>query len=217
MPFHNIFSSKPEKLIYKTPIIIDIHEKNSLVPAYLEKLKANSIFKHLEVADYLIGDIAVERKTFPDFLSSILDKRLVRQLSEIKKYPRCFLVLEGEKLCPLSMQSPLRGTILSVIIGYKIPILFTQNEEDTANFLLLLAKKFDKPPQEFALRQSRSQMTDEQQKQFILEGFPGIGPATAKKLLEEFKTIRNIINAPAEELKSCLNEKIIKKFKMLLD
>ena len=45
--------------------------------------------------------------------------------------------------------------------------------------------------------------------QFILEGFPGIGPKTSKKLLEEFKTIKNIINAPEEKLKKILGKKTI--------
>jgi len=43
--------------------------------------------------------------------------------------------------------------------------------------------------------------------QFILEGFPGIGPTTAKKLLKKFKSIKKIINASEEELKEILGKK----------
>ena len=44
-------------------------------------------------------------------------------------------------------------------------------------------------------------------KQFIIEGFPGIGPMNAKKLLERFKTIKEIVNASEEELKEILGKK----------
>jgi len=43
--------------------------------------------------------------------------------------------------------------------------------------------------------------------QYVLEGFPSIGPATAKKLLKKFKTLKNIINASDEELKKEIGKK----------
>ena len=46
-----------------------------------------------------------------------------------------------------------------------------------------------------------------EQLQFIIEGFPGIGPKTAKKLLTKFKTIKNIINASQEELREAVGKK----------
>ncbi len=299
----NIFSTKT-KPHHKLQIIVDIREKNSLVPSILSKLKANYKFEHLEIADYLIGDIAIERKAFSDFLSSMLNKRLIKQLTEIKKYPRYFLIIEGEQFAPYklkrkmngancelerfaptlskskimrselgveragrknfgldnnskhqrhlgwasslgsdklnkkslnlnaslggitspkflenhNLQNPARGMILSIITDYEIPILFTQDEEDTANFLLLLAKKFEKPKQNISLRQSRSQLTKEEQKQFILEGFPGIGPTLAKQLIKKFKTLNNIFQASEEKLKQIpkFNENKIKTFQQLL-
>ena len=42
---------------------------------------------------------------------------------------------------------------------------------------------------------------------YIIEGFPGIGPTTARKLIEKFKTIKNIINASKEELEEILGKK----------
>ena len=43
--------------------------------------------------------------------------------------------------------------------------------------------------------------------QVILEGFPGIGPKTSKKLLKEFKTIQNVVNASEEDLKRILGKR----------
>jgi len=213
----DIFSDKPIQKIYNTPIIMDISEKNSLIPAFLSKLKANCKFEHLEIADYIIGDIAIERKTFSDFLSSMLNLRLKKQLKEIKKYSQYFLIIEGENICASNLQNPARGMLLSIILDFKIPILFTQSPEDTANFLFLLSKKLNKKSIEKPIRYFRTQKDLEYQKQFVLEGFPGIGPKTAKKLLEKFKTLSRIFQASEEELKSCLNEIKIEKFRQLLD
>lgn len=49
--------------------------------------------------------------------------------------------------------------------------------------------------------------TKEEQSRYILEGFPGIGPKTAKKLIKKFKTVKDVINAPEEELKKEIGKK----------
>lgn len=206
--FHNIFSDKQEKPENKNPIVIDNREKNSLVIANLMERKANIKLEQLEIADYIVGDIAIERKTFSDFISSMINKRLISQLEGIKKYPRYFLIIEGKCSCESpSLNKSSRGMILSIITSFQIPIIFSQNEEETAEILIILAKQLEKPKQLQSLRYSPSNLTEEEQKQFILEGFPGIGPVTAKKLLEKFKSIKNIINAPETELKEILGKK----------
>ena len=54
---------------------------SSLVIAELHELGVEVELKHLALADYIISDkIAVERKTVNDFVSSMLDKRLLKQL-----------------------------------------------------------------------------------------------------------------------------------------
>lgn len=201
------------------PIIIDTREKQSLVPTFLTKSKANVKFEKLEIADYLINNIAIERKNFADFISSMINKRLFQQLAEIKKYPKYFLVIENKKeLENKNLDSATIGMILSIITDYEIPILFTNDEKDTAKMILLLAKKFERPKVELSLRPSRSNQTNKQQKQFILEGFPGIGPSLAKRLIEKFKSLNEIFNASEEELKEIkgFDKNKIEKFKQLL-
>ena len=215
-PIENIFSKKPEKKIPQAKIIIDTREKQSLVASFLVEKKANIEFELLEIADYLIEDIAIERKTFSDFISSMINKRLIKQLTEIKKYPRHFLIIEGKAETSKNLMKAANGMILAIITQFQIPIIFTENESETADTLIMLAKQLEKPKQELSLRYTPSGLTEEQQKQFILEGFSDIGPVTSKKLLEKFKTIKKIINASDEELKQVLGAKF-DKFRKLLD
>jgi|TARA_B100001971_G_C18164281_1_gene523246 Fanconi anemia group M protein len=217
MPFHNIFSKlkskKKKNKSKKVPIIIaDVHEKNSLVISELQANKQiNLEVKSLKIGDYMIGKTIIERKTVQDFISSMLNKRLFIQLKQMQKYNQQILILEGDlqsafikktKLNPNSI----RGFILSILTSNQIPIIMTSDYEDTANYLIILAKQQLKPKTDFTFHK-RIPRTIKEQKNYILESFQGIGPATAKKLLKRFKTIKNIINAQPEQLKELIGKK----------
>jgi Fanconi anemia group M protein len=205
----------------KIPIIIDTREKQSLIAANLLEKKANIQFEKLEIGDYLIEDTIIERKTFQDFVGSMINKRLLTQIREIKKYPKHFLILEGFYYNYNEFnvhENTIRGMLLSIATDFQVPTIFTENEEDTANFLILLAKKYEKPKTQNATRQTKTLKTPEEQKQFILEGFPGIGPAAAKQLLKNFPTLQTIFNTTEEQLKQIgLNENKTKKFLDILN
>ncbi len=223
-PIEDIFSKtkeNPKKPILKNPIIVDTREKQSLVLSELRYLKAPTKIEHLEIADYIVGEVAIERKTFSDFLSSMINKRLPTQLKEIKKYPKAFLILEGfiYNYDETNFhENAIRGMLLSTILEMNIPIIYTEDAEDTAKFLLTLAKRQEKPKPKISLRPSKSFKSLKEQKQFILEGFPGIGPTIAKKLLEKHNSLKAIFNLSEEELKQIkkLDENKIKKFKEIL-
>ncbi len=194
-------------------ILIDYREKNSLVASELIGLGLEIEFRNLNVADYIIenSDIAIERKTVSDFISSMINKRLLRQLQELQQYPNRLLIIEGldeqelynDELEGISGNA-IRGFLLTILLRFKVPIIFSQNYKDTAKFIYLLAKKQEK---EANIRANKKVLNIGEQQQFILEGFPGIGAKTAKKLLNEFKTIHGIFNAPEEELKKILGKK----------
>jgi Fanconi anemia group M protein len=222
----NIFSKKkpktePKSPNPKIPIIIDTREKQSLIAANLLDKNANIEYEQLEIGDYLIQDTIIERKTFSDFVGSIINKRLFDQLREMKKYQNYFLLIEGfyYNYDEFNVhENAVRGMLLSVAIDYQIPIIYTKDEEDTANFLILTAKRYEKPRPDIGLRQSKTYKTPEEQKQFILEGFPGIGPIAAQNLLGNFPTLQTIFNTTKEQLKQIgLTEDKIKKFLELLN
>lgn len=210
----NIFETKKRKLkkVLKPKIIIDYREKNSLVASELISLGFEIQFRELKVADYLINDVAIERKTISDFKSSMINKRLINQLNELQQYPNQILLIEGldeQELYSDDSEigisaNAIRGFLLSILLNYKVPVLFTKDYQDTAKFINVLAKR---KPKELSLRVKKKTRNKKEQLQFILEGFPGIGAKTSKKLLENFKTIQEIINAPKEELKKILGKK----------
>ena len=207
--FENIFSKSKaeEKAEKEKPVItVDIHEKNSLVLAELISLGAKLDIQKLEVGDYIINDIIIERKTMNDFVSSMLNKRLRTQLDNLKRNEKPLLIIENFDIDQSGI-SPncVRGFIMSILLNYNIPVIFTRDSKDTADYLYLLAKKKERGCE--SLRLKRRAMNKKELARYILEGFPGIGPKTAKKLLKKFSSIKNIINAPEEELKKEIGKK----------
>jgi len=221
MPLYNIFSKtsgrkKPEQM----PVIItDIHEKNSLVLAELHKSTQIQLqIQPLKIADYLIGQTAIERKTISDLISSMINKRLIQQLNQMQAYPQKLLIIEGNLKEILEEDSniskALRGLIISVSLN-NCPVIQTSDYQDTAKYLITLAKQQLKPPQEISLH-SRIPKTIKEQKKYILEAFPNIGPKTAKKLLKKFSNLSSVFNASEEELKEILKGRT-KGFKEILE
>ena len=225
MPFFDIFSSngvKKQKEDEFSQIIVDDREKNSLVASELVKLGRKIEFSHLPVADYIINDVAIERKTLSDLYSSIIDKRIFHQLDEIRQYPKFLLLLEKRSRLsdPVTDRvhdinyNVIRGFILSTLLNKNIPCIFSEDELDSALYISILSKKKEKSG--FSIRPQKIALSKKEQVQFILEGFPSVGPSTAKKLIERFGSLKNIINAPTEELDKILKNKS-GLFKALLD
>ncbi len=220
MPFQDIFSKKRIKIQKKSElkIIADIREKNSLLIAELVEKGCRVEFKNLPVADYIIKNVAIERKTVSDLLSSIMNKRIFRQLEEIQQYKKRLLLIEGideqelyHKDSKIN-ENAIRGFLLSTTLKYNIPIIFTKDYEDSAQFMIILAKKQVK---EISLNAKKKSRNMKEQLQYIIEGFPSIGPTTAKKLLKEFRTIKNLINADLETLQSLVGKKSEIIFKLI--
>jgi len=207
MTFFNIFSkTKEQKEIKKMPVIIDNREKNSLVASELIKLNNKIQFEQLQIGDYIIGDIAIERKTYPDLINSIIDKRIFDQLENLKKYPNQLLIIEQDKTSNINInENAIRGFMLNTAIKSKIPIIFSKDEKDTARYLNLLT--INKEQKKLSIRPSKNLASKEEQIQFILEGFPGIGPAKSEDLIKEFKNLKNISNASIEQLEKVLGKR----------
>ncbi len=217
MTFFNIFSKKKVE-DEKIKIEVDNRERNSLVPSLLMKEGFEVEFKQLPVADYIVNGIAIERKTVSDLKSSIVDKRIVSQLLELKQFGESFLLVEGiisEDIYSGGIhENAFRGFLLSVALDFRVPLIFTYDEKDTAKYIAVLAKRREKGEQ--GIRASKIYLTREEQVQFILEGFPNVGAVKARKLIEKFGSLKKIFNASEEELEEILGKRA-NDFKDLLD
>lgn len=203
------------KIKFNSELIIDTREKNSFVPIYLMKEKIPYKKEKLEIGDYLISDLIIERKTLNDFLSSFYSNRLINQLKNLRKYPKKILILEGNiNTLNEKQKNIINGITLSIKTNFQIPIVYTLNEKQTSQIIIKLLIKNKKQKN---IRISKNKQTLQEKKEYILQGFPNIGIISSKKLIEKYKTIKKIINLQEKQLKKILDDSTSKKFLQIIN
>jgi len=188
-------------------VIADTRECRTQVVRNLSIAGVNVIPKQIEIGDYIISDkVCVERKSCRDFVESMMDGTLFRQLANLKNsYEIPVLIVEGEDLIASRNIRPssIYGCLASIAIDYKIPVLFSRNQKETADLILAMARREQKEEKkDIPIRGGKKSMTLQERQQYIVEGLPNVSSILAKRLLKRFKTIRNIANAEEEELYS---------------
>ena len=144
-------------------IIVDKREKNSLVISELIRRKIPIEIKQLEIGDYIIGDTIIERKTKSDFISSIINKRLLEQLNNMKQFPNKLLVLEEDPTCcerNINIHpNAIRGMILSISLDFHTPIIHTSGYNETVDFLEVLNKRYENGGKEISLKMKKKALS----------------------------------------------------------
>jgi Fanconi anemia group M protein len=194
-----------QKKLENTTIIVDKREYRSKV---VRNLAINGVTiepQQLDVGDYILSSrIGVERKNTKDFLSSLIDRKLFRQIQRLRdSYSRPILILEGEDLFTHRNvnHNAIYGSLASISVDYGIPIMTTKDEIETANLLSVIAKREQKEEKKaVAIRGEKTQMSLNERQQFLAEGLPNISAILARRLLLHFGSIRDIVNATEEEL-----------------
>ena len=186
-------------------IIVDSRELASTVARELLELGIVSKPRTLDVGDYILSDrVVVERKTTEDFLQSIIDKRLMEQVIRLKKsYPRPIMIVEGEGLYSKRSIHPnaIRGALASLVLDFGIPILFSQDEKETASFLnALLKREREERKGEIQIRGEKKAMSFKDQQEYLVAGLPNVNITIAKRLLREFRSVQGVFDASAEDL-----------------
>lgn len=192
----------------KIKIFADHRELNSGVIEELNKREVDIEIEQLEVGDFVLSSsVCVERKTTDDFLSSIIDRGkrgLFDQLTELNtNFDSPLLVLEGQGLYTSRQVHPntIRGAISTISIDFRIPIIKTENAEETAGYLYSIAKREqEEKKKRTRFHAKKSSRTKKEKQEYIVSALPMIGPKTAKTLLSKFGTIKEIVNAEKRDL-----------------
>jgi len=180
-------------------IIYDDREKTEAIE--ILKLKFKMEKRRLDVADFIIStDIGIERKKASDFEQSIIDGRLFTQAEKLKnEFKKPLIVIIGndfERIKPKALS----GAFISLIVDYSIPLVFLNNEEEFAEFISKIVEREGKPVKERKTNFSRKNTDFKLQKINVVEALPGVGPQLARKLLQKFKTLKNLFNADEKQL-----------------
>jgi len=185
-------------------ITVDYRERAS---GLLELIRERDVFvevKPLSFGDYIINDsITIERKTARDFLISIIDGRLFTQLSNLKNHCPCPIVLIEGNPCKTDVDidpAAIKGALISVETIWYVPVVFTCSKEDSVETLVMMGRQDETYMDVVPLRGGYRPKRLKSRQLYILQGLPKVGPNVAKRLLEHFHSVRQIMNASVEEL-----------------
>ncbi len=203
-------------------IYADTREMDTKVAAILSR-RCELIERCLDVADYLLSDgVACERKTCDDFLQSVVDGRLFSQMAGMKdSFESPFLVIEGGTLFGRREihDNAIRGALASVAVDYRMPILWTENQLETAEMLLAVARREQVDmKRSVSIRGKRRARSMNEQQEFLLAGLPKISTLKARSLLKHFGTPQKVFSATEQELRQAdgIGEELSRKIREIL-
>jgi DNA excision repair protein ERCC-4 len=189
-----------------TRVVADERERASGVPEELSKLNVRVYFSRLPVADYVLNpEIAVERKSVRDLVSSVYDSRLFYQAARISAaYAKSYLLVEGDSKEVGKLAKNLKsfyGAIANVTLAYGLRLLYTANPAETAAAIAALltharAKPLARMPSETPPKSKSMPM----QQLYLVGSIPGVGRKLAEKLLTKYGTPRRVMSLTAGEL-----------------
>jgi DNA excision repair protein ERCC-4 len=187
-------------------VVADEREKAGGVPDELTKLDVRVYFSRLPVADYVLNpEIAVERKSVRDLVSSVYDSRLFDQAARISaSYSKPYLLVEGDSKEVEGLTKNLKsfyGAIANVTLAYGLRVIYTANQRESAMAIAELlrharAKPLTRVPSELAPKAKSVPL----QQLYLVSSLPGVGRRLAERLLAKYGTPRRVMALTAGEL-----------------
>lgn len=186
-------------------VLADVHERESRLYALVSTSPDFDVsVGRLSAGDYLVaGAILVERKSIADFAVSVADGRLFPQVARLARQPlRPIVLVEGPVPAAMPNVHPhaLKGAVLSIAVAWRVPVIFTRGPDDSLVALRMLAEQARAPAELVLPRGGRKPKRPTSLRLHVLQGFPGIGPALAQRLLGTFRSIEGVVLADEEEL-----------------
>lgn len=202
----------------KTVIIADYREKEII--DFIKKIGVVVNEKSLEIGDFIVSDnVAIEKKTHSDFISSIIDGRLFEQARLLKEnFNKPIIIVEGYSDRQIN-ENALKAAIASLLIDFNVSLLNTKNPSDTAKTIYWIAKKEQQENKRgisFKVGKKPKEIKELQEK--IVSSLPGISTIISKRLLEHFGTIENIFLSDEMKLQKVkgIGKKLAKKIRKIL-
>jgi DNA excision repair protein ERCC-4 len=181
-------------------VIADERERQSGVPDRLSKLDIRVYYSRLAVGDYVVNpEIAAERKSVSDLVSSVYDGRLFAQASALaSSYRKPYIIVEGDVNEVSKLVKNLAsyyGAIASVTLAYDLRLMHTANADETALAIAALVRNSRARPIPPGLLQAPPKSKDEAQQQlYFVSSLPGVGMKLAKKMLGRYGTPRQVVS-----------------------
>ena len=189
-------------------IIADDRECKSEVIAKLSQIEDVDLrICRLSIGDYQMDNrLIVERKTLKDFVVSIIEGRLFKQMIRLaNSKSEGVLILEGTVSDTLELgmtREAMQGALITVSLILGIPVLRSKDPSETAKLMVYTARQIESMAMGGVQRHGYRPKNKRKRQLFILQGLPGVGPGRAGRLLDHFGSVEAAISASSSELQS---------------
>lgn len=217
-------------------VVVDIREFRSALPSLLHGRNMQIVPCQLTVGDYVLTpEIAVERKSISDLISSFKSGRLFNQAETMLqhyKYP--FLLIEFDQnksftldpfadltsslsnlKLPDSETKDLQSKIVLLTLAFpRLKIIWSSSPYQTAQIFEELKKKQEEPDPLKAVRIGLQDEEDEGERTFnttpqdLLRTIPGVNNKNASRLYLEARDIREVANMELNQLDGLVGREV---------
>tara|TARA_Y100000389_G_C17344570_1_gene455155 strand:+ start:40 stop:738 length:699 start_codon:yes stop_codon:yes gene_type:complete len=184
-------------------LICDYRENSAINKLEVNESKVIIKKENLNLGDFLIGNIIIERKTCQDLACSILDGRYREQSNRLiekkKENPdiKIIYIIEGNFDLLYNVKNITKDTLMSCIVSLmcekNFGVLISKDLNETCNYLLKITTKYYKLNSEICNKlnflstsKKNSQITRENIGILMLSNIPNISVNIATQLLEPF-------------------------------
>ena len=192
-------------------IVVDIHEEASGIPEILERFGLKVEYSKLTVADYVVSEeCGIERKRAQDYLSSLFRRRLFDQLKRLSDaYSKPILIVEGdlwEEIRGTRIRpEAIWGSLVKISVEYGVSVFHTTDKWESAKLIRIIHNKEEdtstgRNEETILVKEYPRKYTSEDRQIMILSSLPGVGPEIAKRMLENFGSLRRIFSLRERDL-----------------
>lgn len=194
-------------------VIIDSNEESQNIEAVElfvmhEDVKDFTI-EPLETGDFIVENCIFERKTPPDFASSLQEGRLREQVERMARSDyQPYILVEGDMSDFSTLEhshmpsKSLRGMTASIMARNGIPVVFCSEPKYLADIAIRIARKSIEGINNHHVKSTDAVKDDIPFVTQFFMNIEGIGLSTAEDLSDEFNSVQEALEASVEELSS---------------
>jgi Fanconi anemia group M protein len=177
--------------------------------------------KSLDVGDFILSnEIVIERKTVEDFIRSVMDGRLFKQIIAMKDaYKRPIMILQGELKDVIGIgESAFFGALASIVSDFQVPIIMSHDEEEASKIIYHIARREQMEiKKEVRVREGKKPSSMDEIQRYIVSGIPGVDAIIADRLLKELGTVEKVFTSNEDELKKVksIGDKLARRIREL--
>ena len=209
-----------EKQLTLSNNIVFVDYREEKIANLLEKMGCKIVRMNLPIGDFVVNDVGIERKSFEDFISSIIDGRIFEQTNSLSSaFKKPIIIVEGFGVVERIHENSFYAALAYIVSKSNVTIFRTKNEEETAKLIYWIARKEFENSGNVGFKIKEKKVNVQTIQERILAAFPGISTVLSKRILKKFGSLKKFFNASEKELMEVdgIGEKSAKRIRKIIE